>query len=95
MGPTGGRVVTASEQHAEYAEARTLAHSVTDSVSPEQRAAIEADYARRLAEKWQTGGWTALIDNPAPPGAIPSIWAGQVVTDWLRAEADRIEEGAR
>ena len=81
--------MTASEQHGEYAAART------PTIGAKIRAAIEADYARRLAQKWQTGGWVALIDNPVPPGAIPSIWAGQVVTDWLRDEADRIEEGAR
>lgn len=66
--------MTASEQQAEYAEAaRTLAHSVTDSVGSEQRAAIEADVLRRVAD--QSDGWITVTE--------------------LRAEADRIEGGAR
>ena len=81
--------MTASEQHAEYAAAHT------PTVGKRVRAAVEADYARRLAEKWQTDGWTALTDNPPPLGAIPALRAARIVTDWLRAEADRIEEGAR
>ena len=62
--------MTASEQHAEYADAHT------PTIGAKIRAAIEADVLRRVADRFQRE-WPVYGD------------------DWLRAEADRIEEGAR
>lgn len=47
---------------------------------------IRADEAQRIALKWQTGGWSILV-KPFRTGN--AIGLGQLVTDWLRAEANR------
>lgn len=68
-------------------EARTLAHSVTDSFTPEQRAAIEADVLRQVADEWEASRIQVTVAGVGAPGLMP--------VSRLRAEADRIEEEAR
>lgn len=66
----------------------SVTDSVADSFTPEQRAAIEADVLRRVAEE---GPVHFAMTHRQPQ------FRGMNVVDpaWLRAEADRIEEGAR
>lgn len=47
---------------------------------------VAAEAVEKVARAWQYGGWTILTEQP-PPGAIPALASGQLVTDWLRNQA--------
>ena len=74
--------MTASEQHTEYAAAHT------PTIGAKVRAAIEADVLRRVADRYDGG--CRPVDGSYRAGE----YGGEYAAD-LRAEADRIEEGAR
>lgn len=48
---------------------------------------IRTDEAKRIALKWQWGGWS-ILTAPVKAGSINVLRLGQLVTDWLHAEVD-------
>lgn len=92
----------ASEAHSPYGDALSdnpaahaadewlAARALAQSVSPEQRAAIEANVLRRVAEKWNAL-WETAPEQDGPWWR--GYWKGiKVAGSELRAEADHIEK---
>lgn len=71
-----------------------MRHEFTEDELAQRDRRVAAEAVEKVAREWQFGGWTAL-GAPVPPGAIPALARGQIVTDWLRGRADRIEAGER
>lgn len=63
-------------------ERRIIAAAVRDAVAP----LIATQEAKRIALKWQWGGWTILTAPVKGAGSINVLGLGQLVTDWLHAE---------
>ena len=82
--------MTASEQHAEYAAAHTP--TLTDLIA---EAVANADKPCRKALAANPGKGCTVMGYDHCLCLASARAATAVVADWLRAEADRIEEGAR